>query len=81
MAMGFPHLQSWRLSSIAGSRFCVDALKEAIEDCGAPQILNSDQGSSFTSLAFRSVLEKHGVRISMDGKARWIDDVFIERFR
>jgi putative transposase len=71
---------SWRLSNTADARFCVDALQEALELHGRPEIFNSDQGSTFTSLAFTGVLESHGVRISMDGKGRWIDNVFIERF-
>jgi putative transposase len=71
---------SWRLSNTADSRFCVDALKEALDVHGAPEIFNTDQGSTFTSLAFTGVLEEHNVKISMDGKGRWIDNVFIERF-
>ena len=61
-------------------RFCVEALHEALALHGRPEIFNTDQGSTFTSLAFTGVLEEHDVRISMDGKGRWIDNVFIERF-
>ena len=59
--------------------FCVDALNEAIARYGAPEIVNTDQGSQFTSKAWTDVLDAAGVRISMDGKGRWIDNVFIER--
>jgi len=59
--------------------FCVDALTEAIARYGAPEIVNTDQGSQFTSKAWTDVLDAAGVRISMDGKGRWIDNVFIER--
>ena len=59
--------------------FCVDALTEAIARYGAPEIVNTDQGSQFTSKAWTDVVEAAGARISMDGKGRWIDNVFIER--
>ena len=71
---------AWRLSNTMEARFCVDALKDAIALHGVPEVFNTDQGSQFTSFAFTSVLEGHGVVISMDGKGRWIDNVFIERF-
>jgi putative transposase len=71
---------SWRLSNTMEARFCVDALDEAIALHGAPEVFNTDQGSQFTSSEFTSVLEGHGVAISMDGRGRWIDNVFIERF-
>jgi putative transposase len=70
---------SWRLSNTMDSDFCVDALEEAIARYGAPEIFNTDQGAQFTSEAFTSVLKAHDIRISMDGKGRWIDNVFIER--
>ena len=70
---------SWRLSNTMDSDFCVDALEEAIARYGAPEIFNTDQGAQFTSEAFTSVLKSHGIKISMDGKGRWIDNVFIER--
>ena len=71
---------SWQLSNSLDPRFCVTALEEALTTYGAPEIFNTDQGAQFTSQTFTSVLDQHGVRISMDGKGRWIDNVFIERF-
>jgi len=59
--------------------FCVDALEEAIERYGCPEIFNTDQGSQFTSEDFTSVLKNNDIRISMDGKGRWVDNVFVER--
>jgi len=59
--------------------FCVEALEEAIIKYGAPEIFNSDQGSQFTSNDFTTVLKAHGIKISMDGKGRWVDNVFVER--
>jgi putative transposase len=70
---------SWRLSNTMDTEFCVDALEEALSLHGTPEIFNTDQGAQFTSDAFTSVLKDAGVRISMDGKGRWIDNVFIER--
>ena len=70
---------SWRLSNVMDTDFCIEALVEAIALYGAPVIFNTDQGSQFTSKAFTGVLKKHDIRISMDGKGRWIDNVFIER--
>ena len=70
---------SWRLSNTLDTRFCVDALKEALLKYGAPEIFNSDQGCQFTSDAFTSVLTTWNVRISMDGKGRFKDNIFIER--
>ncbi|GJL83408.1 MAG: transposase [marine bacterium B5-7] len=70
---------SWRVSNTLDAGFCIDALKEAIERHGAPEIFNTDQGSQFTSEDFTGVLKKHHIRISMDGKGRWIDNVFVER--
>ncbi len=70
---------SWRLSNTMTADFCVEALKEAIELYGAPQIFNSDQGSQFTSHEFTKVLLDAGVKISMDGKGRCMDNIFIER--
>ena len=70
---------SWQVSNTLDSRFCTAALQTALAHYGAPDIF-SDQGAQFTSDAFTGVLERHGVRISMDGKGRWIDNVFIERF-
>lgn len=70
---------SWRLSNTLDTRFCTEALEEAIENYGAPEIFNTDQGSQFTSDDFTDVLKKHGINISMDGKGRWVDNVFVER--
>lgn len=70
---------SWRLSNTLDSDFCVEALQEAIRRFGAPQIFNTDQGSQFTSQAWIDELKTHHIRISMDGKGRWMDNVFIER--
>ena len=70
---------SWRLSNTLESDFCVEALEEAIAVYGPPEIFNTDQGAQFTSSAFTEVVERNGVKISMDGKGRWLDNVFIER--
>lgn len=70
---------SWRLSNTLDTRFCVEALKEALLKYGAPEIFNSDQGCQFTSEAFTSVLKQWNVKISMDGKGRFKDNIFIER--
>lgn len=70
---------AWRLSNTMDTGFCVDALTEALSRYGRPEIFNSDQGAQFTSDAFTSVLVDHGVTISMDGRRRWVDNVFIER--
>jgi len=70
---------SWRLSNTLDSQFCVEALEEALRRHGTPEIFNTDQGSQFTSKTFTDVLKDAGIRISMDGKGRWIDNVFIER--
>ncbi len=70
---------SWRLSNTMDSSFCVAALEEALSRFGKPDIFNTDQGSQFTSAAFTGALLAAGVRISMDGRGRWMDNVFIER--
>lgn len=70
---------SWRLSNTMESTFCVEALGEALSRYGRPEIFNTDQGSQFTSEEFTTVLIDAGIRISMDGKGRWMDNVFIER--
>ena len=70
---------AWCLSNTLAASFCVAALQEALEGYGPPEIFNSDQGSQFTSVDFTDVLKVAGVRISMDGKGRWMDNVFIER--
>ena len=70
---------SFRLSNTMDTEFCVDALEEAIGRFGSPEIFNTDQGSQFTSEAFTGVLKQHNITISMDGKRRWLDNVFVER--
>ncbi len=70
---------SWRLSNTLDADFCVAALEEALTRYGKPGILNTDQGSQFTSFEFTQALKDAGIRISMDGKGRWIDNVMIER--
>jgi putative transposase len=70
---------SWRLSNTMDVSFCVAALEEALARFGRPAIFNTDQGSQFTSAAFTGTLAAAGVRISMDGRGRWMDNVFIER--
>jgi len=90
MAKGFVYLVAimdwysrkvlaWRLSNSMDSDFCVDALEEALAAYGSPEIFNTDQGAQFTSDAFTGVLKDAGVDISMDGKGRWVDNVFVER--
>ena len=70
---------AFRISNTLTADFCVEALEEALAKVGAPEIFNTDQGSQFTSDEWINVLDKAGVAISMDGKGRWIDNVFIER--
>ena len=70
---------SWRISNTMDSDFCVEALQEALSRYGTPEVFNTDQGAQFTADAFTRVLKDHGVAISMDGKGRWIDNVFVER--
>ena len=70
---------SWRLSNSLDADFCVEALQEALARHGKPEIFNSDQGCQFTSDVFTGVLKEPDIRISMDGKGRWLDNVFVER--
>jgi len=70
---------SWRLSNTLDPSFCMEALEEALKKYGIPEIFNTDQGSQFTAEAFTGILNARGIRISMDGKGRWMDNVFIER--
>jgi putative transposase len=70
---------SWRVSNPMEVEFCIGALEEALARFGCPEIFNTDQGSQFTSPWFSGVLRDAGVRISMDGRGRWMDNVFIER--
>ena len=90
MARGFVYLAAvvdWasrrvlahRVSISMDTDFCVQALEEALARYGSPEIFNTDQGSQFTSSAFTDILDKRGIRISMDGKGAWRDNVFVER--
>ncbi len=91
MAHGFVYLAAvvdwfsrrvlaWRLSITMDTSFCIEALDEALSQYGRPEIFNTDQGSQFTSEAFTGRLKEEGIQISMDGKGRWCDNVFVERF-
>jgi len=73
------YVLSWRLSNTLDTSFCLDALNEALERFGAPEIFNTDQGAQFTSDAFTGRLRAAGIRISMDGRGRCIDNIFVER--
>lgn len=90
MAKGFVYLVAimdwhsravlaWRLSNTLHADFCVEALEEALRWFGKPEIFNTDQGSQFTSTDFTDVLKAHGIKISMDGKGRCMDNIFVER--
>ena len=90
MARGFVYLAAvvdwcsrrvlaWRVSITMETDFCLEAVEEAIARHGTPDIFNTDQGSQFTSEAFTGLLKQHGIRISMDGKGAWRDNVFVER--
>ena len=90
MARGFVYLAvvldwfsrrvlSWRVSITMEASFCVETLEEALAKHGKPEIFNTDQGSQFTCPAFTGVLATHAIRISMDGKGAWRDNVFVER--
>ena len=90
MAKGFAYLivildwysrkvLSFRVSNTMDNSFCLEALEEVIARYGTPEIFNTDQGSQFTSAAFTSTLKEHSIRITMDGKRSWRDNVFVER--
>jgi putative transposase len=90
MAQGFAYLVAvldlysrkvlaFRVSNAMSSEFCIEAVEEALMRYGAPEIFNTDQGSQFTDQDFVKPLEAKGVRVSMDGRGRWIDNVFVER--
>jgi len=90
MARGFVYLAAvidwfsrkvlaWRLSITLDATFCIEAVEEAIARYGKPDIFNTDQGSQFTSIAFTGLLMKNEIKISMDGKGAWRDNVFVER--
>jgi len=70
---------SWRISNTLDSEFCIDAVSEAIGRYGRPEIFNTDQGAQFTSRGFTGLLKSHGIQISMDGRGRVQDNIFIER--
>lgn len=70
---------SWRLSNSMTTDFCLEAVEEAIQRHGLPGIFNTDQGSQFTSQEFVGLIQGHGIQVSMDGKGRWVDNVFVER--
>jgi putative transposase len=70
---------SWRISNTMDSSFCVDCLEQALQEFGTPEIFNTDQGSQFTSDAFTGVLLENGIKISMDGRGRALDNIFVER--
>jgi putative transposase len=70
---------SWRISNSMDASFCVDCLEDALREHGQPEVFNSDQGSQFTSKAFTDVLKDKGVSISMDGRGRALDNIFVER--
>ena len=70
---------SWRVSNTLEAEFCLDAMEEAMARFGTPEIFNTDQGSQSASPRFTGLLQRAGVRVSMDGRGRWMDNVFIER--
>lgn len=70
---------AWRLSNTMDAEFCIEALEGALARFGRPEIFNTDQGSQFTSPRFTGILQAAGIRVSMDGRGRWLDNVFIER--
>ena len=73
------HVLAWRLSNTLDTGFCIGALDEALRRWGTPEIFNTDQGAQFTADEFLAVLKANEVQISMDGKGRWMDNVFVER--
>ena len=70
---------SWRLSNTLTTDFCLEAVEDALGRYGTPEIFNTDQGSQFTRRDFVELLKTHGIQQSMDGKGRWVDNVFVER--
>jgi len=90
MARGFVYLVAvldwysrrvlaWKVSTTMDVHFCLEAVEEAMANYGTPEIMNTDQGSQFTSQAFTGLLKENNIRISMDGKGAWRDNVFVER--
>lgn len=74
------YILSWKLSNTMDTTFCVDVLEDALTNFGEPEVFNTDQGSQYTSQKFLNCFEGRSTKNSMDGKGRWIDNVFIERF-
>lgn len=72
---------AWRLSNTLENGFCVESLEQALQIYGTPEIFNTDQGCQFTSAVFTGVLKAHGIAISMDGRGRALDNIFVERLR
>ena len=72
------YVLAWRLSNTLGADFCIDALKEALSKSQS-EVFNTDQGSQFTSEAFSGLLLERGIKVSMDGKGRYLDNIFVER--
>ena len=70
---------AWRVSNTLDVEFCLEALEEALARFGQPDIFNTDQGGQFTSPRFTAILRRAGVHVSLDGRGRWMDNVFIER--
>ena len=70
---------SWKLSNSLTTDFCIEAVEDAIDRHGKPEIFNTDQGCQFTSNEFVGLLQGHGIQVSMDGKGRWVDNVLVER--
>jgi putative transposase len=73
------YVVGWDLSNSMTAEWCCEVVREAIENMGAPELINSDQGSQFTSEIYTTLLQEKGIKISMDGKGRAIDNIFIER--
>jgi putative transposase len=73
------YVLSWQLSNTLDPKFCVDALEEALNGCRRPEVFNSDQGSQFTSTVFTDRLKADDIAISMDGRGRYLDNIFVER--
>ena len=74
------YLLAWRFSNVMDTSFCLEMLDEGLITYEQPEIVNTDQGSQFTSTAWTEKLELNSIRVSMDGQGRWVDNVFIERF-
>jgi putative transposase len=77
--LGDAKLLTWRLSNTLDASFCVEALEEAISKYGKPEIMNTDQGSQYTGSGWITTLTEDKIKISMDGRGRYLDNIFIER--